>query len=178
GPADAPSTVVGKVVGKAMAKARAKLETTNIDLDMAGEGHARKAQITPRGDLLIEGKPVAIDDAQRALLLRYRGQIIDLAVAGADVGARGADFGVRTAGKALRGVFSGNHDQLEAEIEAEAREFEAHARGICKHLEPMLETQRVLAEQLPEFKPYATMEQSDIDDCRNGSSEAARPSAG
>src|SRR5690606_9230417 len=144
----------GKIVGKAMAKVRAKLESGDIDLAMAGEDHARKAKITPRGDLLIEGKPVAIDDAQRALLLRYRGQLIDLAVAGADIGTRGADFGVRTAGKALRGVFSGDHDKLEAEIEAEAREFEAQARGICKYLEPMLETQRQLAEQLPEFKPY------------------------
>src|SRR3546814_4115867 len=76
-----------------------------------------------------------------------------------------ADFGLRTAGKALRGVFSGNSDEIEAEIEADAREFEAQARKICEHLSPMLETQQQLVETLPEFKPYATMDQSDIDDC-------------
>src|SRR3546814_15966897 len=78
---------------------------------------------------------------------------------------KGADFGLRTAGKALRGVFSGNSDEIEAEIEADAREFEAQARKICEHLSPMLETQQQLVETLPEFKPYATMDQSDIEDC-------------
>ncbi|WP_027080337.1 hypothetical protein [Luteimonas mephitis] len=165
--ADAPATVVGKVVGKAMSKVRAKMESGNIDLDTAGRDGAPKAAITPRGDLLIGGRPVAIDDAQRALLLAYRGDIIDLAVAGADLGTKGADFGMRAAGKALRGAFSGSHDQVEAEIEAEASRFEAQAREICKHLEPMLETQQRLAAQLPEFRPYATMDQSDIDDCRS-----------
>src|SRR3546814_9455234 len=72
---------------------------------------------------------------------------------------KGADFGLRTAGKALRGVFSGNSDEIEAEIEADAREFEAQARKICEHLAPMLETQQQLVETLPAFKPYATMDQ-------------------
>src|SRR3546814_2428544 len=84
--------------------------------------------ITPQGDLLIGGKEVATDEAQRALLLEYRAGIIAVAAAGTDIGMKGADFGLRTAGKALRGVFSGNSDEIEAEIEADAREFEAQAR--------------------------------------------------
>src|SRR3546814_13713536 len=84
----------------------------------------------------------------------------DLA-AGTDIGMKGADFGLRTAGKALRGVFSGNSDEIEAEIEAAAREVEAQARKICEHLSPMLETQQRLVEPLPEFKPYPPMDQPD-----------------
>ena len=34
-----------------------------------------------KGDLLIDGKAVAVDHAQRALLLAYRGKIIDVAAA-------------------------------------------------------------------------------------------------
>src|SRR3546814_286409 len=150
-------------LGKVAEKVRTKLEHENITLS-SSDAEA-KAEITPQGDLLIGGKEVAPDEAQRALLLEYRAGIIAVAAAGTDSWMKGADFGLRTAGKALRGVFSGNSDEIEAEIEADAREFEAQARKICEHLSPMLETQQQLVETLPEFKPYATMDQSDIDDC-------------
>src|SRR3546814_15156328 len=78
---------------------------------------------------------------------------------------KGADFGLRTAGKALRGVLSGNSDEIEAAIEADAREFEAQARKICEHLAPTPETQQHLVEPLPVLQPSATMDQSDIDYC-------------
>lgn len=166
--AQAPGTesadsALGRTLGKVAEKVHSKLESQNISLNNGKAG--AKAEITPQGDLLVGGKQVAIDDAQRALLLKYRASVIAVAAAGTDIGMKGADFGLRTAGKALRGVFSGNGDQVEAEIEADAREFEAQARKICEHLSPMLETQQQLAAQLPEFRPYATMDQSDIDDC-------------
>lgn len=161
--------------GKVAEKVRSRMESENLTLSSSKAG--AKAEITPQGDLLIDGEKVAVDEAQRALLLEYRGQIISVAVAGTDIGMKGAGFGLRTAGKALRGVFSGKSEQVEAEIEAEAREFEAQARKICAHLAPMLETQRQLAETLPEFKPYATMDQSDIDDCLDDAGDAAATAA-
>ena len=39
------------------------------------------------------------------------------------------------------------------------------ALALCKQLPSMLTTQQQLAASLPEFKPYATMTQHDIDDC-------------
>ncbi|HVI60183.1 MAG TPA: DUF2884 family protein [Luteimonas sp.] len=163
----APHSAIGAMAGKTMDKMRTRMETHNLTLSN-DDDRLPRAEITPRGDLLIDGKAVAVDDAQRALLLAYRGKIIDVATAGADIGMQGADFGMQAAGKALRGAFSGNGDQVEKEIQAQAREFEQRARRICDHLPPLLETQRQLAAQLPEFKPYATMDQSDVDDCRRG----------
>lgn len=165
----------GRALGKVAEKVRTKLENENISLS-SGNADA-KAEITPQGDLLIAGKKVQTDEAQRALLLEYRAGIIAVAAAGTDIGMKGADFGLRTAGKALRSVLSGNSDQIEAEIEADAREFEAQARKICEHLAPMLETQQQLVEKLPEFKPYATMDQSDIDDCLDDTQGAAAAAA-
>ena len=177
-PADGSAdTALGRTLGKVAEKVRTKLENENITLSSSDA--AVKAEITPQGDLLIDGKKVATDEAQRTLLLEYRAGIIAVAAAGTDIGMKGADFGLRTAGKALRGVFSGNGDQVEAEIEADAREFEAQARKICEHLAPLLETQQQLATQLPEFRPYATMDQSDIDDCLDDTrgAGAAAPTA-
>src|SRR5690348_12310947 len=74
-----------KEVRAELAAARTELETGNLEL---GDGmrfgksgkHASgkdrslpKAEITPRGDFLIEGKAVAIDNRQRQELLAYRG---------------------------------------------------------------------------------------------------------
>jgi hypothetical protein len=166
-PADggAPHSAIGAMVGKTVDKVRTQMETRNLALTSEGD-RLPKAEITPRGDLLVDGKAVAVDDAQRALLLAYRGQIIEVATAGAEIGMQGADFGMQAAGKALRGAFSGKGDQVEKEIQAQAREFEQRARRICDHLPPLLETQRKLAASLPAFAPYATMDQSDVDDCR------------
>src|SRR3546814_8081423 len=112
-------------LGKVAEKVRTKLEHENITLS-SSDAEA-KAEITPQGDLLIDGKKVATDEAQRALLLEYRAGIIAVAAAGTDIGMKGADFGLRPAGKALRGVFSGNSDEIEAEIEADARELDRSA---------------------------------------------------
>lgn len=174
-PADgAADSALGRTLGKVAEKVRTKLEHQNITLSSSNA--EAKAEITPQGDLLIDGKKVATDEAQRTLLLEYRAGIIAVATAGTDIGMKGADFGLRAAGKALRGVFSGNSDEIEAEIEADARAFEAQARKICEHLSPMLETQQQLAAQLPEFRPYATMDQSDIDDCLADTEVEAAPS--
>lgn len=161
---DATRSAIGRVVAKAMDRAREEMATRNLTISDDNSG--TKAEITPQGDLLVAGEKIPANDRQRALLVKYRGEVIAIATAGADIGAQGADFGVRTAGKALRGALSGNGDQVEAEIEAEAREFEARALEICDRLPPMLESQQQLAEQLPAFRPYATMTQADVDDCR------------
>lgn len=154
---------VSRTFGGVAAKVRAEMESQNITLKSVDE-HG-KAEITPQGDLIVEGETITINDAQRKLLLQYRAGIIDIATAGADIGMRGADFGMRVAGKALRGVLSGNSDQVDQEIEAEAREFEAQARQICVHLPPLLDAQQQLVAQLPQFAPYAKIEQSDVGDC-------------
>ena len=163
---DASQSAISRTVTKAMEHARVQMATKNLTISDDNDG--AKAEITPQGDLLISGDKVQVNDEQRALLVKYRGDIIAVATGGANIGAQGADFGLRTAGKALRGALSGNRDQTEAEIQAEARKFEAKARTICDRLPPLLDTQQQLAAQLPAFKPYATMEQSDIDDCRSG----------
>src|SRR5690606_6235205 len=74
-----------------MAKARAELKTENLELGNSlrfSDGDGRKdrtadlpeAEITPQGDLLIEGKQQQIDADQRRQLLAYRNQVIDIAL--------------------------------------------------------------------------------------------------
>jgi hypothetical protein len=176
----APETVLGKSVAAALRKAREELETSNIDLDNGIDvrtgtnghhfriGHATdgsRAQITPQGDLLIEGKAVPVTPAQRALVLEYRRGIIGVAEAGMNIGVKGADLAGKAMLETFSGLMHGNADQAGKHIEAEGKRLEADAKQICAQLPSLLDSQQRLAASLPAFKPYATMTQADIDDC-------------
>ena len=161
-PADEPTTMIGKVVKEATDEARKELATGNISVSKADQP---KAEITPAGELLIGGKTVAANPEQRKLLLEYRGHIVGIAEAGIDIGLEGADLAGKAVGEALKGVFTGNTDQIEKKIEAEAKGIEQSAQKLCELLPAMKAAQDKLAAAMPEFKPYATMDQSDVDDC-------------
>lgn len=179
----AQETMIGRKIREAMEQARAELATENIrlgELHVSGDGKGvsitagdrndgrPKAEITPRGELLIDGRKVETDAAQRALLLQYRRQIEGIAAAGMDLGAAGAELGVSAATEALRGVFSGDPDRIERRVEARAEGIKAAAVALCDRLPALLETQDRLAAALPEFRPYADLDKSDIDECRDG----------
>ena len=186
-PGDAePRTAIGRAVDQALREAREEIATENIsigsntDIHIGGaefssrepvdaEGNPLpKAEISPSGDLLIGGKNVDITPVQRELLLDYRGHVVSLIEAGMAIGVKGADLGMDAAGEALKSVFTGETANFEQRVEAEAAELEAEAMQLCDQLPAMLETQHQLAEALPEFRPYATMDAEDIDDCRDG----------
>lgn len=163
---DTADTTLGKKVREATDEARKKLASENISVS---RDNGVKAEITPAGDLLVGGKTVAIDDAQRKLLLEYRTQIVEVAEAGIEIGVQGANLGMRAAGEAIKGIFSGDTDKIEERVNAEAKKLEESAVKICDRMPTLLATQQQLAAALPEFKPYATMTQGDIEECRNGS---------
>lgn len=155
---------IGRKVQDATDKARDKMAKGNIDIS---DAQNNKAEITPEGDFLINGKAVTIDAQQRALLLDYRKHVETLAGAGMDIGVAGAQLGVKAAGEALKGVFSGNTNDIQSKVDAEADKIREQAQTLCKLLPEMMAKQQALAAVLPAFKPYATMDQSDIDDCRS-----------
>jgi hypothetical protein len=178
-PATANKGFIGKQVDKALAEARKELRAGNLslngDMHINVNGHEinhhtstlPKAEISPKGDLLIEGKAVSLDANQRQQLLGYREQVIGIAEAGMDIGSQGADI----AGTALQGVagaiFGGDKGQkdFEAKMEAQGKQMEVQALKLCTRLPALMASQQALAGTLPAFKPYATMTQAEIDDC-------------
>lgn len=153
---------VGQTVKEAMDDARKDIAQGNIKISADKQP---RAEITPDGRLLIAGKEVAANDVQRRHLQEYRGHVVAVAMAGMDVGLAGAKLGANAAGEALKGIFSGDSEGVEKRIKAEAAKIEAQAKRICDRLPAMLASQQALARELPAFKPYATMDQSDVDDC-------------
>ena len=175
-PADAgtePTTMLGKAVKEATDEARKELATENINLSATGHPDA---EITPAGDLLIAGKAVVVSAEQRALLLEYRKHVNLIAEAGIGIGLDGADLAGKAVTEALKGVFTGNPDQVEQKIEAEAEGIKQSVQTLCDRLPALKAAQDTLAASLPEFKPYAEMDQNDIDECmsENDNSDVRR----
>ncbi|WP_101925468.1 MULTISPECIES: hypothetical protein [Luteimonas] len=164
-----------------LATARAELETENLDvgnsLRTGRDGRRKanddaplpKAEITPRGDFLIEDRAVAIDAGQRRQLLAYRRMVIDIARTGIDIGEVAA---LEAVDAVDRGVFSlmvgAMTGSLERRIERSVRATVAPGVSkICDRMPALHEAQQQLARDLPEFRPYARMDLQDADDCRD-----------
>ncbi len=158
-----------------LAKARAELDTENLDvgnsLQFNGDGRRKsdadrnlpKAEITPRGDFLIDGKAVAIDAEQRRQLLAYRGQVIAVAQAGIDIGEVAALAAVDSVD---RGMFSLLVGSLTGSMQRQIKRTVRDSVGpgvakICEAMPALHVSQQQLAADLPEFRPYARLEAQD-----------------
>ena len=161
-----------------LAQARRELDTENLSLGDSlrfGEKSARRtnvphAEITPAGDFLIEGKPQDITITQRRQLLAYRGLVVDIGKAGIDIGERSAEAALDAVGnRSLLGLmFGAMSGSLERRIERLVYEEVGPAvRGICKQLPRVRASQQRLASSLPQFRPYATLDAADIEDCHS-----------
>lgn len=151
--------------------ARSKLATENLTLNRNENQHLPKAEITPAGDLLIEGKAVATTPEQKEKVLAYRGAMIAVVGDGMAIGMEGAKVGIDAAASALKGVLSGQSgDEIGKQVGAEAKtKIKPMVDQLCSRLPALLTAQQALAASVPEFKPYASMDQADVDDCANQS---------
>jgi hypothetical protein len=165
--AAAASTGEGAISGainEAIVEARREIREGNISVSSGGK-HDADAEISPQGDLLIDGRKVDITPEQRALLLEHRSHIAAVAEAGMQIGLKAADVATMAMKEAVVGALTGNADAVEARVEAEASKIKSSALELCSHLPAMMASQQKLAAALPEFRPYATMTRKDIDDC-------------
>lgn len=166
--------MISGAIDEAIVEARREIKEGNISVSSDG-GRGTKAEITPQGDFLIDGRTVRITPEQRALLLEHRGHVAAVAEAGMQVGLEAADLATTAMKEAVVGALTGQGDRVEARVEAEASKIKTSALELCRHLPALMASQQKLAAALPEFQPYATMTQSDVDDCGNDLDTAAVP---
>jgi hypothetical protein len=165
-----------KEVRLELAKAKRDLDTAPLTLGdnfsfgkhYKADPRLPRAEITAQGDFLIEGKAQTVDAGQRRQLLAYRGQVIGIAKTGIDLGQRSADAALEAIGdSSLVGlVFSAMTGSLERRVERVVKqEIEPGVRGICRQLPALMVSQQRLASSLAPFRPYATLEADDVDNC-------------
>ncbi|MBD9477585.1 hypothetical protein [Pseudoxanthomonas sp. PXM02] len=150
-----------------IATARDKLAFENLSLNRDKTQNLPKAEITPAGELLIDGKSIATTPEQKALVLAYRGELLGVVGDGMAIGMEGARVGIDAAASALKGMLSGQSgDEIgkQAGEQAEAK-IKPLVAQLCTRMPGLLSAQQALSAAVPEFSPYATMDQSDVDDC-------------
>jgi hypothetical protein len=140
------------------------------NLKLNTPGHP-KAEVSAKGDFIVDGKPVPVTDSQRALLVAYHRELGGIADAGIATGKEGAKLAGKAVGAAVRGIFSGDPDRIDREMEAESKKVEAEAMKICDRLPGLYKAQQDLAAALPAFQPYAGMDPDDIQECRSSHDE-------
>ncbi|HYG05799.1 MAG TPA: DUF2884 family protein [Stenotrophomonas sp.] len=123
------------------------------------------AVITPAGDLVLGGKTVTTTDAQRQAMTAYRKQLQTLTQQGIAVGKAGARLGAEAAGEAIKGIFNGDVDKIGDKVEAQAEQIKQEALKLCTHIEALRVAQDAAVAVVPQFKPYAGIEKSDVQDC-------------
>lgn len=177
----APKSLLGQIAAPALEAVREDLAKKNLRLDERGIGIAGRdgdaafsAEITPEGALILHGKAVEITPAQQELLLQYRQSLLAVAEAGISTGLQGVDLG-DLALQSLPALIRGDEKAVEAQLRAEAEKIKAKAGTICQQLSPLLAVQERLVETLPEFRPYARLDQAEIERCLQETANAAAP---
>ena len=140
-------------------------------ITLRADGHPN-AQIDESGNLLIDGKKVQVNARQRALLQDYKREFNGMTEDGLAIGKQGAALAGTAITEAIKGAIRGDGEQVDAKIEAEAKKIEQQAMRLCTRLVTIKASQDALAAQLPPFKPYATIEGSDVDDCGTSQSDS------
>jgi hypothetical protein len=103
--ADDAQTGWGGIAEKARDGIREEMATKNLDIGQGSDSLPR-AELSPEGDLLIDGKAISLTAAQRKLLLDYRGQLAGVAEAGAEVGIQGAAIATAAMKEAAKAALS------------------------------------------------------------------------
>jgi hypothetical protein len=125
------------------------------------------ANVTPAGDLSINGKAVTVTADQRDLLKQYYAQVVAIRDDGIATGKAGAAMAGHAIGSVASGLAHGNPDSIGPAIESRAKGVEAKAMVVCNDLAALRTKQDVIASVLPAFKPYATIELNEVSDCRS-----------
>lgn len=164
--ASSSETLIGSAIAKELDRASAEVAKGNVDVSR-NDKTLPKAEITPQGDFLVDHKAVPLTPAQRQEMLAYRQHVVDIAQQGIAIGKQGASLGLSAAGAAIAGALAGESDQqIRQQVEAKTTGIRKEAVKICDRLPAMRIEQQKLAADVPAFRPYATMTQQDIEDCR------------
>lgn len=151
---------VGDTVNQALGQAREKLQNENLTL--GGGNRLPTAEVTPQGELLVNGVVVPLSEEQRSAMLAYREQLMALADAGLNLGAGGAQLAGQAVSQ-VAGLLDGNVEEARTKLEAEAQRMAGAGLKLCEQVQGLEAAQQQLAALIPEFAPYVGALRIDAD---------------
>jgi hypothetical protein len=140
------------------------VDDNHVAVHSHGQG---EAIIGISGSLNIGGKPVALDAVQTQIAVRYFTRAQVLRNDAIKTGAAGVSTAATAIVSVAQGLSSGDTDSIDAKVNASAAKVEAAANRVCEDAQELAKVQDELAAALPAFKPYATIQMQDIDNCKS-----------
>lgn len=140
--------------------------------------NGQTAWVDAQGGIEIQGEPLALDQDQRAHGADYHQQAMALREDALRVGRQGAKTGSTAVREVVSGLASGNADQIGNNIDQEARQIEEHVEKMCGQLARLRESQDALAEAVPAFVDYATIDASTAAGCNPDAASAPAKAIG
>jgi len=125
------------------------------------------AIVSVTGELTIDGKTVALNQAQKDLATRYFAGAKTLRDDGFATGMAGASTALTAISAVVSGLASGEPDKIGDAVEAKAAQVEVQAQKLCRDQGELAATQNALAASVPEFKPYALIQTQDVNECHD-----------
>lgn len=121
-------------------------------------GHPN-AYVSRKGDLRIDGKNIAVTQAQRQLLQHYYVQARSTMDSGKAMGKQGIAMAERGIGDAISSIFHKDSTVAEKRMDAESQKIGSAANALCANIKSLGTTQLAIAAQIPAFAPYAAGDQ-------------------
>ncbi len=144
------------------------------EVTIHSEGHP-DARILAGGRLVIDNRELRLTDAQREQVRAYHEAAMLLGTHGKDVGIAGAKVGAEAVGAVVSGLLKGEPDSIGPKVEAKAEAVKQAAGRLCDDVAAMRRAQDALAADLEAFRPYATIDDHDVADCREGTDSDETP---
>lgn len=141
-----------------------RIHDGNVVIHKSG---APEADISASGDLSIDDKVVPVTPAQRDLLKQYYTQVLVVRANGLATGKAGAAMAGHAIGSVASGLIHGDPDSIGPAVDAQEKQVEAKAMTVCTAFDVLRTKQNAIADSLPAFKPYASINNKPDDDCRS-----------
>lgn len=116
------------------------------------------AEISPAGEFTIDGRRIAVSEKDRILFGRYNQSMHRIVAEAKDIGLEGASLGLSALGQALAAIFTGDGEAVERKMKAKAEPLKERGRELCREVKGLQRIQHDLAADVPEFRPYATLD--------------------
>ncbi len=182
---DKPQTLAGQVTATALQGVRENLRNGSLrigggqgirfgDIQVDGyqgdgsENGLPLLEITPTGELVLQGQRLPLSTEQQSAVQNYRQQALALADGGIAIGIRGADMGGAALSSAIGSAISmagGDSSVLERELRAHAATLQNEVRTLCDQLGTLHQAQEQLSASLPAFAPYAVITPGAVQQC-------------
>jgi hypothetical protein len=141
-----------------------RLTIRDGDVVLSASG-APDARISKGGELRIGGSAIVVNDAQRSELAQYHAAATDLTTHAVSTGKAGADVGATAAKEVVSGLLHGDTSNVQAKIEQKAEVVKSEALKICGDVKRLHGLETAIANDLPAFRPYASLKDHDATRC-------------